>query len=128
MAGNEEKMQILKMVEEGKITASEGLELMEALEKGANAAGSPEKTKNMKWLRIDVKAENDKTKAKVNIPLSLIDVGLRIGTKFAPELKEAGLEKIDIEEIVQAIKDGAEGKIVEVDAEDGKTRVEVYVE
>lgn len=128
MAGNEERMQILKMVEEGKITASEALELIEALEKGMNSSENAPKTKNTKWLRVDVKAENDKTKAKVNIPLSLLDVGLKIGTKFAPELKEASLEKIDIDEIVQAIKDGAEGKIVEVDAEDGKTKVEVYVE
>jgi hypothetical protein len=123
----EEKLQILKMVEEGKISSAEGLELMDALDKGEKEdriAGG----QNAKWLRIDVKAENNKTKAKVNIPLSLVDVGLKIGSKFAPELKEAGLDKLDLNEIIQTVKDGAQGKIVEVDDEEHGTRVEVYVE
>lgn len=123
----EERLQILKMIEEGKITSVEGLELMDALEKGEKgeniSAGN-----NAKWLKIDVKAQNNKTKAKVNIPLSLVDVGLKIGSKFTPELKEAGLDKLDINEIVQAVKDGAQGKIVEVHDEENGTKVEVYVE
>lgn len=123
----EEKLQILKMIEEGKITSSEGLELMDALDKGERGENIAE-GKNAKWLRINVKADNNKTKAKVNIPLSLVDVGLKIGSKFTPELKEAGLDKIDINEIVQAVKDGAQGKIVEVDDEENGTKVEVYVE
>lgn len=123
----EEKLQILKMIEEGKITSAEGLELMDALEKGEKSERFPA-LNNAKWLKIDVKTQNNKTKAKVNIPLSLVDVGLKIGSKFTPELKEAGLDKLDINEIVQAVKDGAQGKIVEVDDEENGTRVEVYVE
>ncbi len=124
---NEEKLQILKMIEDGKISSAEGLELMEALEKGSKTEKIPEAS-NLKWLRIDVKAQNNKTKAKVNIPISLVDVGLKIGSKFAPELKEAGLDKIDLNEILQAVKDGAQGKIVEVDDEEQGTKIEVYVE
>lgn len=125
--GNEEKLQILKMIEEGKVSSSEGLELMEALEKSEKVENIDVSQKT-RWLRVDVKAQNNKTKAKVNIPLSLVDVGLKIGSKFAPELKEAGLDKIDINEIVQMVKDGAHGKIVEVDDEENGTKVEVYVE
>jgi len=125
--GKEEKLQILKMVEEGKISSAEGLELMDALEKGEKEENLPS-GRNTKWLKIDVKADNNKTKAKVNIPLSLVEMGLKIGSKFAPELKEAGLDKLDINEIVQAVKDGAQGKIVEVDDPEHGTRVEVYVE
>jgi hypothetical protein len=124
---NEEKLQILKMIEEGKITSAEGLELMEALEKGEKSENLTVNQKS-RWLRIDVRAENNKTKAKVNIPLSLVDIGLKIGGRFAPELKEAGLDKIDINEIVQMVKDGAHGKIVEVDDEENGTKIEVYVE
>lgn len=123
----EERLQILKMIEEGKITSVEGLELMDALEKGEKGENISAEN-NAKWLKIDVKAQNNKTKAKVNIPLSLVDVGLKIGSKFTPELKEAGLDKLDINEIVQAVKDGAQGKIVEVHDEENGTKVEVYVE
>ena len=48
----DERMQILEMVEEGKINTKEGLELLDALE------GNPEKNdskKKAKWLRIRVK-------------------------------------------------------------------------
>jgi len=123
----EEKLQILKMIEEGKISSAEGLELMDALDKGEREARVPS-AQNAKWLRIDVKADNNKTKAKVNIPLSLVDVGLKIGSKFTPELKEAGLDKLDLNEILQSVKEGAQGKIVEVDDEEHGTRVEVYVD
>ncbi|NLI90964.1 MAG: hypothetical protein GX434_01800 [Peptococcaceae bacterium] len=123
----EEKLQILKMIEEGKISSSEGLELMDALDKGEKEERIPG-GQQAKWLRIDVKADNNKTKAKVNIPLSLVDVGLKIGSKFTPELKEAGLDKLDLNEILQMVKDGAQGKIVEVDDEEHGTKVEVYVD
>ncbi len=122
----EEKLQILKMIEEGKISSSEGLELMDALDKGEKEEKIPA-GQNVKWLRVNVK-DGNKTKAKVNIPLSLVDVGLKIGTKFAPELREAGLDKLDLNEILQAVKDGAQGKIVEVDDEENGTKVEVYVD
>lgn len=123
----EERMQILKMVEEGRISSEEGMELMDALDKGESAQNIAV-SQNPKWLRVNVKTQNNRTKAKVNIPLSLVDVGLKIGTKFAPELKDSGLDKIDINEILKAVKEGAQGKIVEVDDEENGTKVEVFVE
>lgn len=123
----EERMQILKMVEEGRISSEEGMELMDALDKG-EIAQNIAVSQNPKWLRINVKTDNNRTKAKVNIPLSLVDVGLKIGTKFAPELKDSGLDKVDINEILKAVKEGAQGKIIEVDDEENGTKVEIFVE
>jgi hypothetical protein len=55
--------------------------------------------------------------------MSLVDVGKRMGARFAPELGD-----MDIEQIVEQFKGGAQGKVIEVeDAEDGE-RVEIYVE
>jgi hypothetical protein len=46
-----------------------------------------------------------------------------MGARFAPEL-----EGMDVNDILEQIKEGAQGKIVEVeDLEDGE-RVEIYVE
>ena len=70
----------------------------------------------------------DKTKVKVNIPLSLVNVGLKLGCAYAPQLKESGLDKIDFDEIIEAVKNGAEGRVVDVEDEDSQTKVEVYVE
>ena len=38
------------------------------------------------------------------------------------------LEQINFEEIIEAVKNGAEGKIVDVEDEETQTKVEVYVE
>jgi hypothetical protein len=127
MATTEERMQILKMVAEKKITAEEGARLLSALE--------PEKKKEQRvvmvgaptsprWFRIRVTdLETGKSKVNVNLPMSLVNVGVKMGARFAPEV-----EGVDFDEIVEQIKSGAEGKIIDVeDVEDGE-RVEIYVE
>jgi len=122
----DERMQILKMIEEGKISASEGLELLNAIDVG-NEEIKKESTK-AKWLRVRVLAEDDKTKINVNLPLSLINVGLKLAMKYAPELQDESLKDIDFEEILEAIKNGAEGKIVDVYNEEDHTTIEVFIE
>jgi hypothetical protein len=47
-----------------------------------------------------------------------------MGAKFAP----AGLEGLDMQQIIAAIKQGGEGKIVDVEDEDGGEHVEVFIE
>ena len=124
---SEEKLQILKMVEEKKITAAEAAEVLEALENSSKELQINKKMK-AKWLRVKVLADDGKVKANVNIPLSLVDVGLKIGKKFEPKLNDVNLSGIDMDEIFDLIKQGAEGKIVDVYDEKSKTNVEVYVE
>ncbi len=122
----DERIQILGMVEEGKITAAEGMELLNALEEN-NTEIMP-KTE-AKWLKVRVKTmDEDKTKVNVNIPIALVDVGLKLAKTYDPKLKDSGLDKINIEEIVEAVKNGAEGKIVDVEDEESQTHVQVYVE
>lgn len=120
----EEKLQILKMIEEGKITHEEGLELLNAIEEKDKVLN----TSNAKWIKIRVYDPDDKTKVNVNIPIALVDVGLKFATKFSPELKNSDLENINLEEIIQIIKSGAQGKIVDVTNEENGEKVEIFVE
>ena len=122
---SEEKIQILEMVEDGKITAAEGSELLAALESNEEEIVP---RKDVKWLKVRVKTMEDQPKVTVNIPISLVDVGLKLAKTYDPKLKESGLEKINIEEILEAVKNGAEGKIVDVIDEENQTKVKVYVE
>jgi hypothetical protein len=127
MATTEERMQILRMVAEKKITAEEGAKLLSALEpdKKKEAAvmvvGGPS---SPRWLRIRVTdLETGKSKVNVNLPISLVNVGMKMGARFAPEI-----EGFDMNEIFDQIREGAQGKMIDVeDAEDGE-RVEIYVE
>ncbi len=119
----EEKMQILKMIEEGKITSNEGIELLNALEEREEKSID---IKEAKWLRVRVNGKDGKQKVNVNIPITLIDIGLKIGTKYHDDLEDQ-LGGIDLDEIIRAVKEGAEGKLVEVEDENGD-KIEVFVE
>jgi hypothetical protein len=118
----EERMQILKMIEEGKISAEEGAKLLAALAAGSKADVSRHEPAggSAKQFRVRVTdLASGRNKVNINIP----NVGLKMGARFAPDI-----EGINFDEIVAAIKSGSQGKIVDVvDDEDGE-RVEIYVE
>ncbi len=122
---SEEKIQILEMVEDGKITAAEATELLAALE---NNEEEIVPRKDVKWLKVRVYTLDDQPKVNVNIPISLVDVGLKLAKKYDPKLKDSGLDNIDLDEILDAIKNGAEGKIVDVIDDEEQTKIKVYVE
>ncbi len=126
-----EKAKILKMVEDGIITSEEALKLLEAIEENNVKVVKNDKSKlKGKKLKIKVFDPSDNTKIDVKIPLSLINLGLNIGTKFKPELKEK-LGGIDIDEIIKtAIDDFDENgsqTIIDIEEEDGTT-VKIYID
>lgn len=127
MVTTEERMQILKMIEAKQITAEEGAKLLAALgDKGrAEAAPAPSASTTGKWFRVRVTdSRTGRRKVNVNIPLGLVDVGLKMGAKFAP----AGLEGLDMNQILSAIRNGGEGKVVDVEDEEDGEHVEVFIE
>jgi hypothetical protein len=64
-----------------------------------------------------------KARVNVNLPMSLVNVGLKMSARFAPELDQ---EQMNV--IAEALKAGALGKIIDVvDEEDGE-HVEVFIE
>ncbi|MCD4760286.1 hypothetical protein K8R42_00115, partial [bacterium] len=113
-----ERRQVLEMLAEGKVTVEEAQQLLEALNQApekdeiselpAKRAGLFRKPR---MIHIDV-VENGKKKVNVRIPLSLAKLGMR----FVPEdaVDVAG-EKINLDEIFDAIKNGVDGNLVEVD-------------
>jgi hypothetical protein len=126
MATIEERMQILKMIEEGKISAKDGAELLRALDrdkeespaepmKGASAA---------RWFRVRITDTNSgKNKVNVNIPIGLVNVGMKMGAKFTPEI-----EGFNLNDLMQAVRSGRQGKVMDVVSEDESERVEIFVE
>ena len=126
MASSEERMKILKMIEEGKLSVEEGTKLLAALSdkrvptppRPPGAPGGP------RWLRIRVTdVRTGRSKASVQIPLALVDAGIKIGAHFAPEV-----EGVNMSNVMEALRSGMTGKIIDVtDDEDGE-HVEIYVE
>jgi hypothetical protein len=127
MATTEERLQILKMIEEGKISASEGAELLRALDQKGERNQPLEPLKGAsapRWLRVRVTdIKTGRNKVNVNIPMGLVNVGMKMGARFAPEIEGAQLDSI-----MEAIRGGQQGKVIDVvDEEDGE-RVEIFVE
>lgn len=126
MATVEERMKILKMIEEGKISATEGAELLRALDKDKRSkANEPLKgSSQAKWFRVRITdVATGKTKVNVNIPMGLVNVGMKMGARFAPEV-----EGVDFEELTSLVQGGAHGKVIDViDNEEGE-HVEIFVE
>lgn len=120
----EERLRILKMIEEKQITAEEGAKLLEALRGGSNEGAAREEPGKARWLRVRVTDRaSGKLKVNVNIPVGLLDVGLKMGARFAPDM-----DGMDLNAIHAAIKGGMQGRIIEVDDEKDNERVEIFVE
>jgi hypothetical protein len=125
MATNEERLKILRMIDDGKITAEEGAKLLSTLSESRKAAARKPALRSSfggaKWLKIRVTdMVTGKAKATVNLPLGLVDAGLNIASKYAPD--------VAFDELMEAINNGAEGKIIDVfDEEDGE-HVEIFIE
>lgn len=141
---SEERLKILQMVQEGKINAAEGLELLKALEESEPkvefSSPAPSRLAN-RFLRIRVHTAGA-VKVNVNLPLSLMRVASKFavfGMNYIPdtarrEMEQKGIDlsKIDFEELLRMIEDGlVDGKLVDVEANDpveGPVKVEVYVD
>jgi hypothetical protein len=137
---SDEKIKILEMIQNGKISAAEGLELLKALD-DSFIQKECVATTGSRFLRIRITSNQNK-KVNVNVPISLLKVATKfanIGMKCIPaealqEMQKKGIDlsEIDFDELVQLIDQGlANGKLVDIDTDDqkdGHTKVEIYVE
>jgi len=124
MATVEERLKILKMIEEGKISAEDGARLLAALSEGRKTPRRPPMRPPVgkpRWVRIRVTdTATGKSKATVNLPVGLVDAGFNIAARYAPG--------IAFDELLEAIQSGIEGKIIDVVDEIDGEHVEIFVE
>lgn len=78
-------------------------------------------------LRIYVNSA-DGDRVKVNLPMSLVKVGIEIGMDFSSNIGGSdAMKSIDFEKLFDLVQQGAIGKLVEVESSDGDI-VEIVVE
>ncbi len=122
MTTAEERMRILQMIQEGKVTAEEGTRLLEAL--GSSRPATPTPARDPRLLRVRITdLATGKTKVNVNIPMSLVTVGIKLGARFTPHSAN-----VDYDEILEAIRGGASGMLVDMEDITSAEHVEVWVE
>ncbi|NPA26232.1 MAG: DUF2089 domain-containing protein [Chloroflexi bacterium] len=125
---SDERLRILKMVEEGKLSAEEAARLLSALSEAPRAtqdAPSSTDARRPRWLRVQV-LEGNGRRVQVNVPVSLVDIALRIAARTA------ALKNQESQQMLQALKDaiasGEIGRIIEVVDESDGDRVEIFLE
>jgi hypothetical protein len=136
----DEKIKILEMIQEGKITAAEGMDLLKAIEDGRGEDESPIMAPIERFLRVRVVGEKT-LKVNVNVPFSLLRSASKLivyAMSFVPddqraefERKGLDLQALDVEELVRLVEESVDGKIVDIetaDPQEGRIKVEVYVE
>lgn len=126
---SQERLAVLRMIDEGKITAEEGYQLLKALETGSpnSVAGSrvrfhPSLKGRTVRLHVFDMARN-RSKATASVPASLLEAGLRIAAHYAP-----GLQGMNTDQLLQTLAEGVQGRVLEVLDESSKVKVEVFIE
>ncbi|MGM9951320.1 MAG: SHOCT-like domain-containing protein [Lysinibacillus sp.] len=121
----EEITRVVTMVQEGKIDAEKGAELIQLLKEKEEANNKlydkPAKYLD-KTLKINVvSAENDNV--TINLPIKLVKAVLKAGHSIAASLpqSEKYVKDIDINLIIEAIENELDGPIVDVKSANGDT-------
>ena len=119
MASSAERMTILRMVEQGKISAEDGARLLNALgdkqEAGSKARANVFDTSRTLQVRVTDLGTN-RQKVNVNLPVGL----LQLAWRWLPASAQA-----QIEQVQAAIDAGVSGRLVEVVDQDSGVRVEI---
>ncbi len=123
---SQERVKVLQMVEEGKLSPEDGARLLAALGQdddtpGEEPAPAMQRTDvNGRHLRVRVSnVITGKQKVTVNVPLSIVDIGLR----FVP-----ANNKFDPAVLRDAIRNNISGQIVDVLDDEKGERVEVFID
>ena len=126
MVTSEERMKILKMINDGKITAEEGAQLLSALtQRSEKPKKSGGRALTGQFLRVRVTDMNTgKTKVNVNVPMKLVDAGLNIAAQFTPEMENAQM----MDAVKEALSENMRGKIVDVVDEEDREHVEIFID
>ncbi|MBX9953367.1 hypothetical protein H7T43_00380 [Peribacillus simplex] len=121
----DEITRVLTMVQEGKIDADKGSELIQVLKEKEETGNKPLE-KPIKYLDKTLKirvvsAENDNV--TVNLPIKLVKVVLMAGHSIAATIpqSEKYVKDVDISLIIEAIENELDGQIVDIKSANGDT-------
>jgi hypothetical protein len=119
MASSAERMTILRMIEQGKISAEDGARLLTALGDRQEAENKPRAAAFDTSHHLQVRVTDlmtNRQKVNVTVPAGL----LRLALRWLPVSA-----KVELEQVQVAIDSGAIGRLVDVVDQDSGVRVEI---
>lgn len=124
----EERMRILSLLEEGKISAAEAARLLEAMAPAPGTPVAPAAGGGKVHVRVTDTATGA-TRLRLTLPAALARIGARLATaEVSDELAAAGISAADLKRVREAIDSGTAGTILELDDGTDGYRVEVWIE
>ncbi|MGB9896781.1 SHOCT-like domain-containing protein, partial [Thermanaerothrix sp.] len=127
--GQEERLRVLELVSQGKISAEEGARLIEALERVETTPPPTAKPPTLqpaspRWLRVCItNLHSGRTLVNMRLPVSVLEAGLRLGARLGPSLTADQQAHI-----LRAVRAGYSGLILDVRDEEAGERVEILLE
>lgn len=127
---SEERLRILKMIQEGTISAEEGARLLDALEppsdEGVRTGGGEPRGKG-RFLHIRVfDSVTGREKVNMNIPIGLA----KMVSSLVPDSQRQQLEShgVRLDDLMRAVETGRVGKVADIDNKDQDEKVEISIE
>lgn len=126
---NEEQIKIMKMVQDGKISAEEGLDLLDLLSSKRSDPNKQEPVRpagavQPQWCRIRISdVDTGKVKVNVRLPLGLVNAGMKMGAKIS-----SGMDEINFSEIIKAARSNEIGRLVDVYDDESREHTEIFLE
>jgi hypothetical protein len=120
----DERNRILHMIEMGQMTAEQAAQLLDAL--GTERERPTIDRNRNRTVRIRVTnsaASRQKINLTATLPVYLIEVSLRLGTRLIPQLSGSALEGL-----LCSIEEGATGRLLDIQDLEAGERVEIFAE
>ncbi|WP_069803130.1 SHOCT-like domain-containing protein [Thermogemmatispora onikobensis] len=120
----EERDRILRLIEAGQVSAAEAARLLDALASPAEAVPVPRARSRQRLVHIRVTdLLQNRPRTSVTIPVELIEVGLRLATRLAPQISGSALEQL-----LRAIAQASTGRLLDFQDLEENERVEIFLE
>jgi hypothetical protein len=122
---SDERMKILDMIRDGKLSVEDGAKLLSALEDRPEHRRAPEpRWGSGQMFRVRVSdPDTGKVKVTANLPMSLVDAGLNAASNFS-----VGVDSVSMDDIREVFRSGMTGKIIDVMDEEDNEHVEIFIE
>jgi hypothetical protein len=122
-ASRDERDRILNLIEQGRVTADEAAQLLDALEAESERPFEHTRDRVLRVRVTTLNARRQRVNVVATLPLSLIRVSLRLGMQLVPQLSNTALQ-----DLLRAIDNQAAGRLLDLQDLDKGERLEIFVE
>jgi len=130
------RKEILQMLSEGQIDVARATEMLNDARESSEPAAPPVREPEAPnppavgkpgrhWLHVHVSdLESGRQRVKVNVPLGLVNFGLKIGARFTDEVDDSMMH-----DVLAALQDESlTGTLVEVEDVEDNERVHIFID